>query len=78
MPNKRETTNFSDPDSPRFVAAHAGEPPEFNGELKVISWNIQFTIEVETAMAEGRELEEREDLDGAFGSYRRASQGAID
>lgn len=57
------TENFCELDSPRYEAAYAGPPPDFDGELKVISWNIKFSREIETAIVELKIAAELRDAD---------------
>ncbi len=56
MARQPDTENFYEPDSPRFAASYAGKPPDFSGEVKVISWNIQFAREIDQAIAELTEV----------------------
>lgn len=48
----RTMVNYDQPDGPRFAAEFAPPSPEFEGTLKVITWNIRFGENVETAVAE--------------------------
>jgi endonuclease/exonuclease/phosphatase family metal-dependent hydrolase len=64
----RSVTNFPDPDEPRYEGNYSdGAPlnsgaPEFDGLLKVVTWNIAFAEEIEEAIAE---LNDNEELNGA-------------
>jgi endonuclease/exonuclease/phosphatase family metal-dependent hydrolase len=59
---KGDTENFREADSPRFEAAYTRLPPEFSGELKVVSWNIMFSQEIDAAITE---LSSEAELSGA-------------
>ncbi len=54
----REVINYRDPDEPRFEGNYAGQGPEFDGTLKVVTWNIAFAEEIDQAIAELRTIEE--------------------
>lgn len=56
MANLRDTENFCELDSPRFEADHAGNPPRFTGELRVVSWNIKFSRKIDAAIEELRKI----------------------
>lgn len=58
----RPVTNFSDPEEPLYAGNYSDETPEFDGPLKVVTWNIAFAEEIGEAIAE---LSENEDLQGA-------------
>jgi len=58
MANPFRTENFPEAGSPRFEAEYAGAGPAFEGELRVISWNIRFSREIEMAMAELNDVAE--------------------
>ncbi|MGD2050113.1 MAG: endonuclease/exonuclease/phosphatase family protein [Chloroflexota bacterium] len=55
-------TNFPDPEEPLYEGNYSDGPPDFDGSLKVVTWNIAFAEEIEEAIAE---LSENEDLQGA-------------
>jgi endonuclease/exonuclease/phosphatase family metal-dependent hydrolase len=55
--------NFEDPIEPLFAADYADRQPEFDGEIKVITWNIKFGQAVETAITELTEVEELREAD---------------
>lgn len=46
--------NFRESDFPRYEGNHADGVPAFRGEITVVSWNIKFCLEVETAIEELR------------------------
>ncbi len=55
--------NYRHPDEPMFVGNFAQTSPDFQGELKVITWNIRFSKLIEQASAELAEVEELQDAD---------------
>lgn len=55
--------NYQEQSEPLFSGAYAGPPPTFNGTLKIISWNIKFSEQTETAIAELSEVEALKDAD---------------
>lgn len=55
--------NFGKPDGPRFAAEFAPESAEFDGALKVITWNIRFAEDVETAVSELQTIPDLQDAD---------------
>ena len=55
--------NFENPNEPLFAADYAKRQPEFDGEIKTLTWNIKFGQEVETAIAELTEVEELQEAD---------------
>jgi endonuclease/exonuclease/phosphatase family metal-dependent hydrolase len=63
MINPSDTENFLDADSPRFVVDHVRASPACRGEFKVVSWNIKFSREIETALAELEQVAELRDAD---------------
>lgn len=44
--------NYEDADGPLFSGNYAQAEPAFDGEIKVITWNIKFAEEVEQAITE--------------------------
>jgi endonuclease/exonuclease/phosphatase family metal-dependent hydrolase len=46
--------NYTDPEGPKYIGHLAGPPPVFTGTLKVVSYNIKLSREVDQAI---RELE---------------------
>lgn len=58
----RPIPNYDDPDGPLFVGNYADRSFDFEGTVKVITWNIKFSEEIDTAIAE---LKNVEDLQGA-------------
>jgi len=57
----RSIKNFEEPEGPRFTGEYATEPTEFDGELKVITWNIRFAEDVETAVSELQSIPDLQD-----------------
>ncbi len=55
--------NYSDPTGPLFTGNYAATPPDFNGQIKVVSWNIQIDREIEPAIADLQEAVELKDAD---------------
>ncbi len=48
----RSIENFQDPEGPLFSGNYAGEQPEIDDQLAVVTWNIKFAEEVEEAIEE--------------------------
>lgn len=59
----RTIENYTDPAAPKFEGHYAGDRADFDGRIKVISWNIKFAAEIETAIAELKEVEALQDAD---------------
>ena len=59
----RTMKNYDSPDGPRFTGQYAPEAPEFDGMLKVITWNIRFAQDVETAVTELQSIPDLQDAD---------------
>lgn len=55
-------TNFADPEEPLFAGNYSDSVPEFDGTVRVVTWNIAFAGEIEAAIVE---LSEKEELKGA-------------
>ena len=55
--------NYEDPNSPLFTGEFAPENYPFAGNLKVISWNIHFALEIEQAIKELQEVESLQKAD---------------
>jgi endonuclease/exonuclease/phosphatase family metal-dependent hydrolase len=58
----RPVTNFPDPKEPLYEGDYSDATPDFDGFLKVVTWNIAFAEEIEEAIVE---LSENENLRGA-------------
>ena len=54
---RRPVTNFPDSDRPLFSGQYSDGPPDADGIIKVITWNIAFAKEVDQAIEEFRENE---------------------
>jgi endonuclease/exonuclease/phosphatase family metal-dependent hydrolase len=48
----RSIENFQNPEGPSFSGNYAGEQPDFDDQLAVVTWNIKFAEEVEEAIEE--------------------------
>jgi endonuclease/exonuclease/phosphatase family metal-dependent hydrolase len=57
------TPESADQDPTLYVAAHARGTPEFDGRLRVVSWNIRFGEEIDAAVGVLRTSEALRDLD---------------
>ena len=55
--------NFENPTEPLYTGNYAQPPPAFDGELKIVTWNIRFSQEIEQAIIELRTVEELENVD---------------
>ncbi|HDZ59187.1 MAG TPA: endonuclease/exonuclease/phosphatase family protein, partial [Actinobacteria bacterium] len=58
-----DTENFCKPDGPRYEGSYAGGSARFSGELNVVSWNIKFAREIDTAIAELNETDQLRNAD---------------
>ncbi len=58
----RPVVNFEEPDTPLYEGNYSEGPPELDGPIKVVTWNIAFAKEIEEAI---QELQESEELQGA-------------
>lgn len=56
-------TNYEQSDGPFFSGDFAPETPVFNGAVKIVTWNIKYGDEVETAIRELTETPELADAD---------------
>lgn len=59
----RTMQNFEEPDGPRFAGQFAPDLAQFTGEVKVITWNIRFGENVQTAVTELQSRPELQDAD---------------
>lgn len=57
------TQNYEETTGPLFTGNYAEPPPEGDGHLKVITWNIKFAEAVDTAVAELKTVSELQDAD---------------
>ena len=53
----RPMQNYENPEAPLYAGAYAERLPDFDGEIKVITWNIRFAEKIETAIAELQQVE---------------------
>ncbi len=58
----RSMTNYDQPDGPVFTGSLAPIAPEYDGSIKIVTWNIKYGDEVEAAL---RELNETPELANA-------------
>ena len=56
-------TNYEQSDGPFFSGAFAPETPVFDGAIKLVTWNIKYGEEIETAIRELTETPELADVD---------------
>jgi endonuclease/exonuclease/phosphatase family metal-dependent hydrolase len=57
------TPNYRQPDAPLFAGHYAETAPIFGGELKVVTWNIKFSRQIEAAIADLSGAAELQDAD---------------
>lgn len=55
--------NYDEPEGPLFTGTYADTPSEVPDEIKVITWNIKFSQNIDTAVAELSEVEELQNAD---------------
>ena len=60
---KSPAENFIDPEGPRYEGFYAVEPQPFTGNLKVVSWNLNFATRVDQAIHELRNTKVLHDAD---------------
>jgi endonuclease/exonuclease/phosphatase family metal-dependent hydrolase len=63
VPACRSMQNYQNQNEPLFSGDYAESPPRFNGEIKVITWNIRFSEKVDQAIAEISKVQELPDAD---------------
>ena len=61
--SRRPIENYPDPDGPVFTGSYAPEPGEFDGRLKVVTWNVHFGKEVDEAIDTLETIQELKDAD---------------
>jgi endonuclease/exonuclease/phosphatase family metal-dependent hydrolase len=59
----RQIQNYDEPNQPLFEGSYAGKQPEFDGDIKVVTWNIKFSEEIEQAIQELMEIPELKEAD---------------
>ena len=60
---RRPVTNYTRSDGPKFEGSFAREQLPFDGDLKVVTWNIAFAEQIEQAIADLRSNEELREAD---------------
>lgn len=55
--------NFTDPEGPRYSGDHGPQEWPFEGQFRVVTWNIRFGEEIDTAIEELRRVEALRDAD---------------
>ena len=60
---KSPAENYIDPAGPLYTGSYADEPQQFDGSLKMVSWNLNFATRVERAIEEFRQVDELHDAD---------------
>jgi endonuclease/exonuclease/phosphatase family metal-dependent hydrolase len=60
---RRSTKNYTDPSGPFYEGHYAEKQPEFNGSLKVVTWNIHFSKMIDEAIQTLQEAEDLQDAD---------------
>lgn len=59
----RQIQNYDEPNQPLFEGSYAGRQPELEGDIKVVTWNIKFSEEIEQAIKELMEVPELKEAD---------------
>ena len=59
----RSIKNYTEADGPLYTGSYAETPPAFNGEIKIISWNIKFSEEIDAAITELQNVENLRNAD---------------
>ncbi len=59
----RSMTNYDQPEGPVFSGSFAPAAPEYDGSIKIVTWNIKYGNEIETAVQELSETTELADAD---------------
>ncbi len=59
----RSIKNYTETDGPLYTGSYAETPPAFNGEIKIISWNIKFSEEIDAAITELQNVENLRNAD---------------
>jgi endonuclease/exonuclease/phosphatase family metal-dependent hydrolase len=55
--------NYTDPEGPKFLGNLAGPPPVFSGTLKVVSYNIKLSRDIDQAIRELESIPQLSDPD---------------
>jgi len=59
----RPIQNYEDPEDPLFAGTFAENSPNFDGEIKVITWNVKFSKNIDPAIAELQTIEALQEAD---------------
>jgi endonuclease/exonuclease/phosphatase family metal-dependent hydrolase len=60
---RRSLINYTDPSGPYFEGHYAEEQLNFDGSIKVVTWNISFSKGIDEAIETLREVEQLKDAD---------------
>lgn len=60
---RRSLKNFTDPGGPVYVGDYVIDRPDFDGTLRVVTWNISFSRKIDEAIETLREVEQLKDAD---------------
>jgi endonuclease/exonuclease/phosphatase family metal-dependent hydrolase len=60
---RRAVTNYTNPDGPKYEGSHNAKQPFFDGQLKVVTWNIAFAEKVDQAIVELKRTEALQQAD---------------
>jgi endonuclease/exonuclease/phosphatase family metal-dependent hydrolase len=63
LPACRPIYNFSKPDKPIYTGSYADAKYVFNEEIKVITWNVKFSEEIDEALADLNNVEKLKEAD---------------
>jgi endonuclease/exonuclease/phosphatase family metal-dependent hydrolase len=61
--SRRQIGDYSNPENPIFAGSFASEPGQFDGTLRVVSWNVHYAEFVEQIIATLENAEELRDAD---------------
>ena len=59
----RPIHNFLKPDEPIFTGSYAGAKQVFNKEIKVITWNVKYSVKIDEALTELNNVEKLKGAD---------------
>lgn len=60
---RRSLKNYTDPGGPVYIGNYAKERPDFDGSIKVVSWNISFSRKIDEAIETLSEVEQLKNAD---------------
>jgi len=66
MPLFRQLENFENPDGPRFAADYKTEQPEYDGTLRIVSYNIDRGKEYRLGLQDLQEFKQLQNADIVF------------